>query len=267
VSSADTDFDAQAFHASGAPEREAWLAQLVGKLNRRFFVMVRGVVEPEAADTIVAQDEARAFMTAPTHAYPWSTDGARVLLRALSPALGKEHAHLFAATERARELFSAIGWACLTRAERARLEAGHIAGAAPAIIQTSESWQVHHGLHNDSRRGGIQVPLVASFLLAQGPSAGRLRLWPSGQQAAHPVEMKVGDLCLQRDCMEWKPGQILYPLTHGTEAATSPEGAERIVAILRFGIVPMSTVQAVSAAGEDLMDHYLKVLTRPPAHA
>ena len=258
----EVSFEAGSFRSTDAAERGAWLSRLVEQINHGFFAVVRGVVSPDAEETRSAQEEARDFMSAPTHAYPWSIDGSRVLLRALSPALGQSCRHLFAATEKARELFGALAWACLTRAERSRVEAGHLAGVAHAVIQTNESWQVHHGLHNDSRRGKAQMPLIASFLLAQGRSAGRLRLWPSGQPGASAVEMTVGDLCLQRDCMELQPGRLFYPLTHGTEPATQPTGAERIVAVLRFGIVPVSTVQAMSAAGGDLLDHYLTVLTR-----
>jgi hypothetical protein len=262
VTSSDEDFEGRDFACADAAQRDAWLGRLAHRLNRGFYATVRGVIEPDADNTLAAQDEARELMKAPTHAYPWSIDGARVLLRALGPALGATYGRLFAATQRARELFAAAGWACLTRAERAKVAAGHVAGAAHAVIQTHESWQVHHGMHNDSRRAGAQMPLIASFLLAQGPSAGSLRLWASGERAASAVRMNVGDLCLQRDCMELDGGKILYPLTHGTGPASRQEGAERIVAILRFGIVPAATLEAASAAGVDPMDLYLKALTR-----
>ena len=262
--SPDVSFDARVFQRAGASERDAWVGGVAKRLNRRFFAVIRGVIDPDAPETLAAQREARDFMTAPTHAYPWSVDGARILLRALAPSsgLGASYTHLFAASEPARALFAAVAAACLTTAERERLAAGHVGGVAHPVIQTSESWKVHHGLHNDSRRSGITMPLVASFILEQGAHASHLLLWPSGQPAAKSVETRVGDLCLMRDCIEAKPGQVLYPLTHGTRAATEPAGAERVVAILRFGIVPECTVSAVSAAGLDLMDVYLKALTR-----
>jgi hypothetical protein len=262
VTSNAENFEAKDFVTADPQRRDAWLGRLSRRLNTGFYAIVRGVIEADADETLALQREARELMKAPTHAYPWSVDGARVLLRALGPGLGTSYTNLFAATERGRELFAAAAWACLTRAERAKVAAGHVAGAAHAVIQTHESWQVHHGMHNDSRRGGAQMPLIASFLLAEGPSAGRLRLWPSGEPTASAVRMNVGDLCLQRDCMELDAGKMLYPLTHGTEPASAPEGAERIVAILRFGIVPEATLQAASAAGADPMDLYLTALTR-----
>jgi hypothetical protein len=256
-------FDVHDRAGAGGPQSAAWLARVVEQVNRRFFAVVRGFLGPGAEDTLAVQSEARDFMRAPTHSYPWSVHGARVLIRALRPSDSELYPQLFAAAERARDLFCAVGRACLTRAERARLSQGHIAGAAHCAIQTNETWRVHHALHNDSRRVRAQIPLIATFVLVQGPSAGRLRLWPSGEPAPRPLETMAGDLCLQRDCIELGQGKILYPLTHGTEAAAEPEGAERIVAILRFGILAESALQAIAACGADPMDLYLKALTRP----
>jgi hypothetical protein len=243
-------------------ERTATLSRLVEQLNRRQFAIIRGVVEESDVATRDAQDQAREFMKAPTHAYPWSFRGARVLLRAIEPTRADAFEQLAKTAEKARALFSSISEACLTKAERARIAEGHVGGAAHAVIQSHESWEVHHGLHNDSRRSGQRMPMIATFLLAAGPSAGRLRLWASGWKAPRAIEMKVGDLCLQRDSIELADGKVLYPLTHATEPARSPENAERLVAILRYGILPFATLQALLAANKNPMDAYLDAVTR-----
>jgi hypothetical protein len=256
-------FDARDWVDADSAGREKWVQDVAECLNDCLFAVVRRIDGASSASATAVREQARQFMAAATHAYPWSEDGQRVLLRGVDVSdLRQSGPALADVCGLAERLFFTVTEASLTSAERTRLDGEAVLASHDPILQLYESWEGCHGFHNDSRQSHLRLPVIGSYLVTMQEDARGLRLWPGYAEAPFELELEAGDLCLMRDTVETVPGDVRFPLTHGTLPARGPDASERIVAIHRAGIFPRSFLDSIASQGKRLMDLYLESVGR-----